>query len=85
MLNETSDSVPTASKSDKYFTYSMSNERNLEDIGLGAPPKKGVYRELRANPYLFGLSAVSTTFVTTAHSKLMRCQVRFAWRLPVWL
>ncbi|KAF1357385.1 general substrate transporter [Lizonia empirigonia] len=38
----------------------MSNERNLEDIGLGAPPKKGVYRELRANPYLFGLSAFAS-------------------------
>lgn len=38
----------------------MSNELHLEGAGHEpAPEKKGVYKELRANPYLLGLSTVS--------------------------
>jgi hypothetical protein len=37
----------------------MSTELNIENAGHGASPKKGVYKELRQNPYLLGLSTVS--------------------------
>lgn len=37
----------------------MSAELNIERAGLGAGQKKGMYKELRENPYLLGLSAVS--------------------------
>lgn len=30
----------------------------MESAGLGAGEKKSVYKELRQNPYLLGLSAV---------------------------
>lgn len=37
----------------------MLNELHLEGAGHEvAPQKKGIYRELRANPYLLGLSTV---------------------------
>jgi len=38
----------------------MSAEINVERAGLGAGQKKGLYKELRENPYLLGLSAVSS-------------------------
>lgn len=37
----------------------MASALQVESGGLGAGEKKGVYRELRQNPYLFGLSTVS--------------------------
>lgn len=38
----------------------MSNEMHIESAGFDVTPeKKGVYKELRANPYLLGLSTVS--------------------------
>jgi|TARA_R110002003_G_scaffold248_3_gene17668 hypothetical protein len=36
----------------------MASELHIENTGLGAGEKKGLYRELRQNPYLLGLSAV---------------------------
>jgi hypothetical protein len=36
----------------------MASELHNENTGLGAGEKKGLYRELRQNPYLLGLSAV---------------------------
>jgi hypothetical protein len=42
------------------FLSKMSNELHLEGAGHDTTPvKKGVYKELRANPYLLGLSTVS--------------------------
>lgn len=35
----------------------MSGE--FESAGLGSAPRQGVYKELRQNPYLLGLSAVT--------------------------
>lgn len=32
----------------------------FDDLGLGPGPKTSVYKELRQNPYLLGLSAVSS-------------------------
>jgi hypothetical protein len=41
-----------------YLSYNMSNELHLEDFGREASLKKGVYKELRDNPYLLGLSTL---------------------------
>lgn len=37
---------------------------HLESVGEEAPAKNGVYKELRANPYLLGLSTVSKPILT---------------------
>jgi hypothetical protein len=42
----------------------MSAEINVERAGLGTGQKKGLYKELRENPYLLGLSAVSPSKYT---------------------
>lgn len=42
---------------DRLVSIMASGLQTDTDLGVGA--KKGLYRELRQNPYLFGLSAVS--------------------------
>lgn len=43
---------------DAYLSNIMASELQTPG-GLGAGEKKGLYKELRQNPYLLGLSAVS--------------------------
>ena len=43
----------------------MSNEIHLEGAGHETVRKDGVYKQLRANPYLLGLSTVMIPFSTT--------------------
>ena len=63
----------------------MSSELHLEGASLETPPRKGVYKELRANPYLFGLSTVKGLFWKKAHNVLILLPVCISWRLSLWL
>jgi hypothetical protein len=38
----------------------MAGERTTNEQQIDAVPKKGVWRQLRENPYIFGLSMVSS-------------------------
>jgi hypothetical protein len=49
----------------------MSAEISIERAGIGAGQKKGLYKELRENPYLLGLSAVSPSSHTHHWSCLL--------------
>jgi hypothetical protein len=51
--------------------------------GLGGPQKKGLYKELRQNPYLLGLSAVSSMHPLLQNGIRLPYTVCLAWRLPL--
>ena len=62
----------------------MSNDLHLEGAGHDTTPvKKGVYKELRANPYLLGLSTVSGRLQYEICNGLKSNQVRISWWLPL--
>lgn len=47
----------------------MSGDFENAGVGPGPGPKQGVYKELRQNPYLLGLSAVSRCIFELAGTK----------------
>jgi len=64
---------------EKRLPTKMSNELHLEGATHNTTPvKKGVYKELRANPYLLELSTVSGHLQHKIYSVLTGHQVRIS-------